>query len=72
VLQRARRLLVLRQHVRRQQPAHAQRVALGLGERGALVQQRITEQRQAALRNDLRHRIPPVHMIDRLTRALLI
>ena len=48
VLEHARELLLLRGDVRRQQPAQVQRVALGLGERRALVERRILQQRDAS------------------------
>ncbi len=47
VLEDPRHLLLLREHVRGQQAADAQRVALGLGERHALVQRRLAQQRGA-------------------------
>ena len=48
VFQHARRLLLERQHVGRQQAAQAERIALLLGEGGALVEQRVAQHRQAA------------------------
>jgi hypothetical protein len=48
VLEHPGDLLLLRRHVRRQQAAQAQRVALLLGERGALVERRLAQQRDAA------------------------
>ena len=47
VLQHPRHLLLLRQHVRRQQAANAERVALGVGERHPLVERRVAQQRDA-------------------------
>jgi len=41
-------LVLEREHARRQQPPDTERIPLGLGERRALVQQRILEQRHAA------------------------
>ena len=53
LLQHALHLLLLRVHVRRQQAAQAERIALLLGEGGALVQQRVVQQGDAA--GQLRH-----------------
>ncbi len=47
VRQHPAHLLVQRADVRGQQPADAQRVALGVGERGALVERRVAQQRDA-------------------------
>ena len=47
VAQHPLRLLLQREHVRRQQAAQAERVALLLGERRALVEQRVAQQREA-------------------------
>ena len=44
ILEHARELLLLRRDVGRQQPAQAERIALGFGERGALVEHRILQQ----------------------------
>ncbi len=48
VFQHARGLLFQRGHARRQQAAQAQRVALGLAEAGALVEQGVVQQIGAA------------------------
>ena len=48
VLEHARELLVLGGHVRRQQAAQAEHVALLFAEGGALVEGRVTQQRSAA------------------------
>ena len=48
VLQHARDLVFLRADVRRQQSAQSERVALRAGERRALVQRRVAQQRDAA------------------------
>ena len=48
ISQHAHRLLFHRKHMRGQQAAQAEHIALLLGKRGTLVEQRIAQQRQAA------------------------
>ena len=61
VVEHARGLLVLRVHVRREQPAQAERIAFVLGERGALVAQRVVQQADAAQGGSpaVLHGVPP-------------
>ena len=47
ILEHALQLLFLRRDVRRQQAAQVQRIALGFGERGSLVERRILQERNA-------------------------